>query len=63
VVPPGDVPAIAAALDAILGDPAAAASMGSRAREWVVREASYDAMQPVLRGVVERAVSARTAPA
>jgi glycosyltransferase involved in cell wall biosynthesis len=55
VVEPGDVSAIAAALDAIFDDPTAAAEMGGRARQWCVEHASYSAMRPILRGVIERA--------
>lgn len=59
VVPPGDPAAIARALDAIFDDPASAARMGERARQWCVAHASYDAMQPVLRSIITAAANRR----
>ena len=53
VVPPGDVGAMAAALDRVLRDPIGAAAMGARAREWVVEHGSYRAMRVVLGRVIE----------
>lgn len=61
LVPPSDPRAIAVALDRIFDDPGAAALMGSRAREWCVANASYNAMQPVLRGLIHE-VARRTLP-
>jgi mannosyltransferase len=43
LTPPGDVDALVAALEPLLGDPAAAAAMGARARERVVEKFSLDA--------------------
>lgn len=59
VVPSANVEALAAALDIIFDDPAAAAEMGRRARQWCVENASYEAMRPVLRGVIDQAASRR----
>jgi glycosyltransferase involved in cell wall biosynthesis len=59
VVPPGDVDALARAIDAVFDDPDAAARMGAHAREWCVRHGSYDAMQPVLRAIVTAAAAHR----
>ena len=43
LTPPGDVDALAAALEALMRDPAAAAAMGERARARVVEKFSLDA--------------------
>jgi mannosyltransferase len=43
LTPPGDVDALAAALEPLLRDPAAAAAMGARARARVIAEFSLDA--------------------
>jgi glycosyltransferase involved in cell wall biosynthesis len=51
VVPPGDVRAFAAALDAVFADPAAARRMGEAARAWCVANASYACARETLRGV------------
>ena len=59
IVPPADVTALAAALDAIFDDASAAGVMGARAREWCVANASHNAMQPVLRALVQQ-VAERT---
>lgn len=56
IVPPGDVPAMAGALDAVFDDPSGSEAMGRRARQWCVENASYDAMQPILRSVIHQAV-------
>ena len=61
VVAPGDVLALAGALDAVFDAPDEAARMGVRAREWCVRHASYDAVQPVLRELVLAAAAGRAA--
>ncbi|MBA3891836.1 MAG: glycosyltransferase [Gemmatimonadaceae bacterium] len=53
VVPPGDVPSIARAIDTVLGDPAAAAAMGQRARAWCVAHASFDIVAPRLAAVFD----------
>ena len=55
LVPPGDVGAIASALDAVLDDPAGAARMGERAREWCVRHGSYHSARPALHAALEAA--------
>ena len=54
VVPPGDVGGLATAIDELLDDPAAAAAMGQRARQWCVEHASYDWARPVLRDLMRR---------
>jgi mannosyltransferase len=43
LVPPGDVDALIAALEKLMHDPSAAATMGRRARERAVAEFSLDA--------------------
>jgi mannosyltransferase len=43
LTPPGDVDALAAALEPLLRDPASAAAMGARARACVVEKFSLDA--------------------
>ena len=43
LVPPGDVDALTAALEKLMHDPSAAATMGRRARERAVAEFSLDA--------------------
>jgi mannosyltransferase len=43
LVPPGDVDALAAALESLMRDPIAAAAMGARARQRVIAEFSLDA--------------------
>lgn len=43
LVPPGDADALAAALEPLMRDPAAAAAMGQRARQHVVQDFSLDA--------------------
>jgi glycosyltransferase involved in cell wall biosynthesis len=55
VVPPADPAALAAALDQVFDSPARAAGMGRLAREWCVRHASYTAVRPTLRAVIESA--------
>lgn len=42
--PPGDAPALAAALDRLAGDPALRARLGTRARERVIRDFTWDAV-------------------
>jgi len=44
LVPPKDVPALAAAMDAFLADPRAAMAMGARGREWTVADFSMETM-------------------
>ena len=58
LVPPGDVVALAAALTRLLGDPAAAAELGRRARERCRAHYSFAAARAALFPLVERAVSA-----
>ena len=43
LTPPGDVDALVAALEPLMRDPAAAAAMGARARQRVVKQFSLDA--------------------
>ena len=43
LVPPGDVDALAAALEPLMRDPASASAMGARARERVLQKFSLDA--------------------
>jgi mannosyltransferase len=43
LVPPGDVDALAAALEPLMRDPAAAAAMGAQARSRVVAQFSLEA--------------------
>jgi mannosyltransferase len=43
LVPPGDVDALAAALEPLMRDPASANAMGARARERVQKKFSLDA--------------------
>lgn len=57
VVPPGDVTAIASALDQIFDVPDEADRMGLRARRWCQEHASYDAVQATLRGIMEEVVA------
>ena len=59
LVPPGDPPAIACALDEIFDDSRAAAEAGKRAREWVIENASYDSVRASLLGVISSAVARR----
>jgi glycosyltransferase involved in cell wall biosynthesis len=61
VVPPGDVRALAAALDAIAAQPDEARDMGARAREWCVENASFHSARAVLRGVLDDVVQRRGA--
>src|SRR6195952_2365150 len=51
LTPPGDVDALAAALEPLLRDPAAAAAMGARARARVIAEFSLDAEAGRIAGV------------
>jgi glycosyltransferase involved in cell wall biosynthesis len=55
VVPPADPDALAAALDQVFDAPARGAEMGALAREWCVRHASYTAVRPTLRAVIQGA--------
>lgn len=59
VVAPSDVPALAAALNRVFDAPEEAAAMGTRAREWCVAHASYDAVAPVVDRVVRMASARR----
>jgi glycosyltransferase involved in cell wall biosynthesis len=59
LVPPGDPPAIACALDEIFDDSRAAAEAGKRAREWIIENASYDSVRASLLGVISSAVARR----
>jgi mannosyltransferase len=62
LVPPGDVDALALALEPLLHDPAAAAAMGARARARVVQEFSIDreaaSITAVYRSIQENASAA-----
>jgi mannosyltransferase len=62
LVPPGDVDALALALEPLLRDPAAAAAMGARARARVVQEFSIDreaaSITAVYRSIQENASAA-----
>jgi glycosyltransferase involved in cell wall biosynthesis len=59
VVPPGDVRAMAAALDSIFDGPEEARRMGERARVWCEENASYNAMRPRLKAIIEGVVQGR----
>ncbi len=59
LVPPGDAPALAHALDAIFDDPDSAAETGRRARAWVVQNASYDSVRDTLLSVLASAIDRR----
>jgi len=59
VVPPGDADALAAALRRVLANPAEAAALGAAARARCVERYSWDAVAPVLEGVIEGAVAGR----
>lgn len=54
LVPPGDMPALAAALRRLLTDRELAAGLGAAARRRAVERYSYAAMEQVLEGVFER---------
>lgn len=59
VVPPGDVGALSGALRRLLGDPAAAAELGRRARARCEARYSFRAARAVLFPLVERAIAPR----
>jgi mannosyltransferase len=59
LVPPGDVDALTAALEPLLGDPAEAAAMGGRARRRVLAEFSVDAEAEKIVEVYRRVWAAR----
>ncbi len=61
LVPPGDVDALALALEPLLRDPAAAAAMGTRARARVVREFSVDHEAASIAAVYRRIQGGATA--
>ena len=54
LVAPGDIAAIALALDAVFDDPAEAMARASRAREWCREHASYEVVAPRLIALVTR---------
>jgi glycosyltransferase involved in cell wall biosynthesis len=60
VVPPGDVPALRAAIARLLGDPAAAEAMGRRARERCVARYSFRSARATLFPLID-AVTGRPA--
>ena len=57
VVPPGDPPALAKAIDGLLADPAAAANLGRRARARCVERYSFASARATLFPLVERLTS------
>lgn len=59
VVAPGDVAAMAAALDAVFDAPDEGAAMGRRARAWCVEHASYDSAHAVLAATITAAAGRR----
>lgn len=59
LVPPGDVDALALALEPLMRDPAAAAAMGARARHRVLAEFSVDAEAEKIVEIYRRVWSAR----
>ncbi|MET0226035.1 MAG: glycosyltransferase [Dokdonella sp.] len=52
-VPSGDPAALAAAVEALLGEPAEAVQMGRRGREWALREATVERMHTRYRELYE----------
>jgi len=58
LVPADDAPALAAALAAVAGDPAAARRRAAAGREWYLAQAGRDAMRRVLVPLVESALRA-----
>ena len=58
VVPPGDVPALAAAIATLADDPALRARMGKAGRERCVTHYSDEVVRPRLLGIVDRVVAA-----
>jgi len=59
VVAPGDVPALAAAIDSVLGSPVLARDLGGRARRWCVENASYRSAAPILKALFDRLAAGR----
>lgn len=60
VVPPGDVVGLAAALSALLGDPAQRATLGQAGRDHVARHFSFAAIMPRLEAVYAEAMRLRS---
>lgn len=63
LVPPGDVPALRAALERLLGDPELRADLGAAARAKAARELSWDAATAATLAVYESALSPGHSPA
>jgi glycosyltransferase involved in cell wall biosynthesis len=59
VVPPGDATALAAKIEQVVAQPAEARAIGRRARQRVIERYSWDVMDGILRGVMERLGSPR----
>jgi glycosyltransferase involved in cell wall biosynthesis len=62
IVPPGDPPALARAIGALLADPAGAETLGRRARERCVAEYSFTAARARLFPLIEALLNKRTEP-
>jgi mannosyltransferase len=62
LVPPGDPDALATAMDALMRDPAGAAAMGERARDYVAAEFSVEAEAEKYVEVYERLLGRKLSP-
>ncbi len=62
LVPADDVPALGAALETLLRDPARRASLGDAARAWVRQNASIESMHTAYTRFYERALGRATVP-
>ncbi|HEY8608869.1 MAG TPA: glycosyltransferase [Noviherbaspirillum sp.] len=60
LIPPGDVPALIAALDALLRDPALRQRLGGAGRDRILREFSVDAMVQGNLAIYEKVLGARS---
>ncbi len=59
LVPPGDPPRLAAAMDELLADPTHLAQLGANARAHFLAHASERAVRPRLKGLIDRLLSGR----